>query len=362
MSGNSTIGASSERRKLNLTKAQRAAIIVSVLGQNVARPVADKLDDLSLQRVASALGSIDFISREDVIAVVVDFLQQLRNSDGALQGGPARAREVMSGIVDKSRMKAVFNPGALPDDEGDQEGDEEAGSAEGTTWQRLAAREPEQVAAYLNRLSANLIAIILGKIDPTVASSILCFITEDKMRAILARMVDPPKTDGEIEAVICRMIEIEFLNVAQDKADEEEGHLESLGEMLSLIPTDRQQNIVSILRENHESKMPIIQRGLFTIAGLPEILSRIAVPVVFKETDQDLLMRFLSSLRSGNEDVLEYLLSNISQRLAEQYRDDLKDTPVITGSDAEAVHREFLTQVMDLRRRGRIKITKSPPR
>jgi flagellar motor switch protein FliG len=56
---------------------------------------------------------------------------------------------------------------------------------------------------------------------------------------------------------------------------------------------------------------------------LPDLLPKNAVPVVFREVDQSFLLKLLSTLQGGNSAVSDYLLGNISSRMADQYRDDL---------------------------------------
>jgi flagellar motor switch protein FliG len=44
--------------------------------------------------------------------------------------------------------------------------------------------------------------------------------------------------------------------------------------------------------------------------------------------------------------------------MADQYREDLKEIAAVTPGEAEAIQREFLTTLMDMRRRGVITISK----
>lgn len=336
-------------RGLQLTQAQRAAVVIALLGEGAAKPIVQKLDDAALARVATSLESITFLSRDDLIEVIVDFLTQLRKTSGALRGGKARAREVISGIVEPARMTALFGqaPVAQADDTGD-------------AWTRLSSRDPRQVAEYLNRLTPNIIALVLRKLDASITSSILCHLNEDKLGPTLGQMVESPKMDPGIDTVISRMVEMEFLNAPSEAVAGDDSHLETIGEVLSLIPTDKRENLVGFLKSRYEAKLPIIQKGLFTIEGLPDILPRNAVPVVFKELDQAAVLKLLGSLRGSFDQVSEYLLGNISSRMADQYREDLKDLPAVAPEQAETIQREFLTSLMDMRRRGLIAISKPP--
>lgn len=340
-------------RAATLTPPQRAAVVIALLGESAAKPIVEKLDDMAVARMAAALESITFLSRDDLVEIVIDFLTQLRSTAGAMRGGRGRAREVMAGIVEPSRLTTVFGggPGApVPiNDDGD-------------AWERLSRRDAQQVAAYLGRLTPNIIALILRKLDPSVSSNILCHLKDEKLAPVMGQMVEAPRADAGIDTVIARMVEMEFLNIAQDEQVSDDGHLESIGEVLSLIPTDKRENLVGFLQSRYESKLAVIQKGLFTVEGLPDILPRGAVPSVFREIDQATLMKLLSSLTGRYQAAQDYLLSNISSRMADQYREEIKSAPKLAGAEAETVQREFLTSLMDMRRRGVITINKPEKR
>jgi flagellar motor switch protein FliG len=231
-------------------------------------------------------------------------------------------------------------------------------SASGDTWSRLRQREPKQIAEYLSRLPPNIIALILRKLDAGMASNILCLLPDEKISPTLGQMVESSKIDPGIDTAIERMIEIEFLNNQDQAAESGDEYLETIGEVLSLIPDQKRDSLVSFLRAQHETKLPTIQKGLFTIDSLPDILPRNSVPVVFREIDNAVLVKLLASLREGYPAVSDYLLANISSRMADSLRDDIKDVPAVSQDVSDTLQREFLTSLMDLKRRGLITIVR----
>jgi flagellar motor switch protein FliG len=337
-----------------ITPSQRAAVIIALLGEGAAKPIVEKLDDAALAKVVTALENISMLAREELVEIVIDFLTQLRGNAGALRGGRERAREMMSGLVDSSRLSLLY--GDKPQDSGGAE------AVSGDTWSRLRKRDPKQVAEYLSGMPPNVIALILRKLDAGMASNILCLLPDDKMSPTLGQMVEGNKVDPGIDVAIERMMEIEFLNNQEMAGESADEYLETIGEVLSLIPDAKRDSLVSFLRAQHETKLPIIQKGLFTIESLPEILPRNSVPVVFREIDNDVMVKVLASLQPGFAAVSDFLLGNISSRMADQLRDSIKDAPAISPEAAEIQQREFLTSIMDLKRRGLITIVRPEPK
>jgi flagellar motor switch protein FliG len=331
-----------------LTTPQRAAVVIALLGESAAKPIVEKLDDAAVARVAEALETISYLSRDDLVEITLDFLGHLRSTAGALRGGRVKAHEVISGVVDPGRLPAVLGRAPLPPPVSDT----------GDPWERLSRRDPKQVAAYLDRLPPNIIALIMRRLDPSVSSSIICHLEDDKLQPVMAQMVETQVTDPGIYSVVAQMVEIEFLNKPQDGDGAGEAHLEMIGELLSLIPNDKRENLVGFLKSQYESKLETIQKGLFTVESLPDILPRPSVLSVFRELDPGITLKFLATLSGRYQPAQDYLLANISARMADQYREDMKSLAAISAPEAETLQRDFLTQLMELRRRGVIAINK----
>lgn len=339
-------------KRSNITPSQRAAVIIALLGESAAKPIVEKLDDAALAKVVTALEDISVLAREELVEIAIDFLTQLRQNAGSMRGGRDRARAVMSGIVDSSRLSLLY--GKDPQDAGSGQGQS------GDTWSRLSEREPKQIAEYLSRMPPNIIALILRKLDAGMASNILCLLPDEKVSPTLGQMVTSTNVDPGIDNAVERMMEIEFLNNKEEVAQSGDEYLETIGEVLSLIPDGKRDSLVSFLRERHETQLPIIQKGLFTIDSLPDILPRNSVPVVFREIDNEIMINLLASLRESYAPVSEYLLANISSRMADSLRDEIKTVPPASSELSEKVQRDFLTTLMDLKRRGLITMVRPP--
>ena len=337
----------------SITLAQRGAVIIAMLGEGAARPIVDRLDDTAMAQIAEALESVSLLAREELAEIVIDFLQHLRRTSGSFRGGRDKAREIISGLLDENRFSQIFGEGPAASSP--------AASGRQDAWGRLERQDPEKIAAYFDGLTPNIIALILRKLDVSVSSEIVGHLNEQKLDAVIGQLVEAEAPDPQIDAVIARMIEIEFLN-NQDEAgsDGDDAHLESIGELLSLIPSDKRDRLIAFLNEAHESKMRSIEKVLFTIEGLPEMLPRQSVPVVFKELGEDTMNKVLVSLKGGAESVSEYLLGNISSRLADQYRTDVAGASPLSAEAAESEQRQFLTALMSLKRRGLIIMEKAP--
>ncbi len=337
---------SGERRTAAHSAAQRAAVIITLLGEEAARPIVEKLDDVALAKVSAAIEDISRLSREDLAEIVVEFVGILRNAPGGLASGRAEARELVSRTVIARRSEAGIADGIEPGQGGPDPG---AG-----VWKRLEQRPADQIGLYLNQLSPSLISLVIRKLNPALSSEVLCHIDEQKLLPVMGFMVEAAASDPGIDAIVARMVDIEFLTREDETTGEDGQHLESLGEILSLIPAGKRDSLIAFLKDHHEGKLQGIQKSLFTIEGLPQMLPRAAVPIAFREIDSTTTVRLMATIQEHHPDVAEFLLANVSSRLASQIRDDLKQLSPIPEREADILQRDFLSSLMTLKRSGAI--------
>lgn len=349
----------SKRAKSHVvTPPQRAAIVIAMMGETAARPIMEKLDDAALARVNEALKTIALIPRLELTEIVVEFLNELRQTSGELLGGKVEASEIIANIVEVrkegvelARAQGVEAPGDTA---------KTAKSKAKTAWTKMATKPPEKVAVYINGLSPNLASLILRRLEVTFTSEILNTIDEDKLQPIMERLIESENVDPGIESVLERMVELEFLNSEQPGEAEEGEHLEGVGEILSLIPSNKRNPLVEFLRSHHESKLESIQKALFTLDSLPELMPKNGVSVVFREYGTPEMTELLSTLTGPLEPVVEFLLTNISSRLSDSIREELATLTAPSPEECEGVQRVFLLSLMTMKRKGVITLLDKP--
>ena len=188
-----------------------------------------------------------------------------------------------------------------------------------------------------------------------------CLLDEDLQSKVLGEMVNPPPPSYEIDSVVARMVRMEFLLVPEEDDDDGDAHLQSLGEMLSLMPNDRRSSLMSYVEQSHAGKVEPIQKGMFEISDIPVMLSRNHVPVLFKEMDQMVILNVLNCLQNEYPDVAKYFLSNISNRMADQMKGDLEQMKAPGPQESEEIQKEFLMQMMAFKRDGLITLERPEP-
>ncbi len=343
---------------LNISAAQRAAVVIAMLGEDAAKPIMDMLDDSSVMNIASALESINYLSKEQLVEIVMDFLQHLRKSSGSMRSDAETTKQFLTSVLDEPRLQLIYGGGPTLEEQVPEPENKEDFSR---LWQKFSKREPAHIVKYLSGLTPNIIGLILRNVDATLCAELICMLDEDLQTKVLGEMVDPPPPSYEVDSVVARMVRMEFLLVPEDDSDEGDAQLATVGEMLSLMPNDRRASLMGYIEQSHANKVEPIQKGMFEISDIPTLLNRNQVPILFKTIDPQELLRVLNCLQAEYKDVAEYFLSNISNRMADQMRGDLERMKPPSGTASEEIQKEFLLTLMGLKRDGIITLERPAP-
>lgn len=360
MSSVSDLGAAREANNApaHIPAAQRAAVIISVLGEEAAKPIVEKLDSAALENVQSMLNTVHTLPARTTAKIIIEFIEFLTGTPGVLLNGKNQVQKLIAQIeLMRSDTMGEMEVG----DDGFAELDLDILGLDDqpSVWERLEKHDPELIATYLNRLTPNLIALIMRQMSVSQSSDIMSVMDEEKLPDVMGYLVDTKPEDPAIKMVIEKMVEIEFLCAQQDVSDGEIEHLQSMGELLSLIPAAKRDKIVTFLEAEHEGKLLDIQKSLFTIEGLPETLPRNAIPLVVKEIDPDEFIKLIVSLQATNPEVAEFFLGNISSRQATQVKEDVAKKSALSDEDSELVQRDLLVKLMEMKRQGIINLMPS---
>lgn len=353
MSSVSDLGAArkSTEAPANISMAQRAAVIISVLGEEAAKPIIEKLDSNALETVETMLDTVNSMPAPVTAKIIIDFIEFLSGTPGAVLTGKNQVRKLISQI-EGMRTESIGDMDVGDDGFAQLDLGALGLDDEETVWERLEKHEPARIAAYFDRLTPNLIALILRQMPVSLSSDIFSAMDEDKLPGVMGYLVDSKPEDPAIKAVLERMVEIEFLCAQQSVSDSDVEHLQSMGELLSLIPANRRDKIVTFLKSEHEGKLHDIQKSLFTIEGLPDALPRNAVPIVVKEIDPEEFVKLIVVLQAEQGEVASFFLDNISSRQAAQVKEDVAKKGALSEEEAELIQRDLLVKLMELKRQG----------
>src|SRR5690606_6810440 len=103
-----------------------------------------------------------------------------------------------------------------------------------------------------------------------------------------------------------------------------------------------------------------VRRAIFVFAHIPKRVEPRDVPRIVRDMNQQVLLRALSQSSGEEAATAEFILSNLSQRMSENLRDEIASLGNVAPQDAEAATNEVVVLIRRLAAEG--ELTLIPPK
>ena len=329
------------QEEFNLSPAQKAAIVIAALGPESAGPIVQGIPDNHLKSFVRAFSEIDTVPPAALSQVIDEFMERLSGDDDEIKGGFEQARNLLS------EFKGADEAMRLMEDIGAPTGRD--------TWQRLEEANDEALTEYLSKQHPQTVAVVLSKLNFDKGSFILGLLEEEVARDVLVRLSKPLSVDVQTLDVLADTFEREFLGPSKtSKKERNPGQM--LGSMMNNLSSERREALVAHLAEASPDIMPEIQKFMLTFQDFAARVPPNSVAVVVRSVEEELLLKALKFGRQNAPDVVDFVMQNISQRMAQQYEEQLEKIAKVSVNDAEAAQRDIMAVVRQLDQSGEIKL------
>jgi flagellar motor switch protein FliG len=315
-----------------LTRRQKAAIIVRfLLNEGADVPLSD-LPDALQGTLTTQMGSMRYVDRTTLLSVVTEFAAELEAMGLTFPHGMAGALTALDGRISPQTAARLRK---------------EAGVRQfGDPWDQVRAADLDDLLPIIQAESTEVAAVMLSKLDVTRAAALLSRLPGDTARRVTFAVshtgsVTPGAVDRIGLALASQLNDMPL--VAFD-----DGPASRIGAILNSTSSALRDDVLTGLEAENQAFAQQVRRAIFTFANITERVSAIDVPKVAREVDQAVLVTALAAASAGDlRPVAEFILDNMSRRLADALREEMGEQGRIKQKDGE----EAMTQVVNAIRR-----------
>ncbi|MBL3562751.1 FliG C-terminal domain-containing protein, partial [Rhodovulum sulfidophilum] len=112
------------------------------------------------------------------------------------------------------------------------------------------------------------------------------------------------------------------------------------------------------LRETDAELAEKVRQAVFTFADIPDRLDERDVPALTRAIEQTKLITAMAGADGRTGPAVEYILANMSQRMANQIRDEINERDAPGAEEAEAAMSEVIGAIRNMEAAGEIKLRK----
>lgn len=316
---------------------EKAAIIVRLLLAEGSPLPLSSLPEHMQASLTEQIGQMRLVDRATMAQVVREFVDRLDQAGLAFPNGIEGALVLMDGHISAtaaSRLRRLAGASAKAD-----------------PWDRLVALPPERLLPVLQDEAVEVAAVMLSKLPVPKAADLLGRLPGDRAR----RIAHAVSMTGNVDPETVRRIGLSLIGQldAQPPRAFDTDPVARVGAILNVAPAATREEVLSGLDQEDADFAEEVRRTIFTYAHIPARVGARDVPKLLRVVDPLLLVTALSF---GDDAVAEYLLGNISQRMAQSLREEMAERGPIRPRDGEAALSGVLSAIRQLEAAGELSL------
>lgn len=324
-----------------LTGAERAALVLRELGEEIASLVFKEMDENSINRISTAMTAMKAVSsqlRDDIMYTFAADIGMSSYSGDSLKFlsrvltnslGEQQAKEIIDRLRRHDR-RTIFQ---LPP------------NTDARTLAMLMAHERPQT-----------LALLLAHIPHDMGANLLSFLPESLASDALYRFSNLDVVSPTVVKELRDMLEeMASQTGGSSRRMADLGGAKQTADILNHFSSSMSEAVLNAIQERDSKTAEKIRENLFTFADLGKLTDR-SLQIVLREVAAD---KLASALRLVDSDLLERFLHNLSARQVEVLREELSNGPPIRRSDAMTAQGEIVEIALRLSAEGQITISSS---
>jgi flagellar motor switch protein FliG len=321
-----------------LTGRQKAAIIVRLLLSEGADLPLLSLPDHVQAALTQQIGSMRTVDRDTLALVVEEFCSLLERVGLSFPGGIDGALKILDGRISAnaaSRLKRLAGASAKAD-----------------PWEKIAGLEVEVLLPVLGQESIEVCAVMLSKLAVSKAAELLGKLPGDRARRIAYSVSQTGKIDPETVRRIGIALASQF--ETQPALAFEGDPIDRVGAILNISPAATRDEVLKGFEETDANLAEQVRKTIFTFAHIAERILPRDVPKIIRVADQAILIRALGGAAGNQTASADFILANMSQRMAASLREEIAALGKLKEKDVETAQTALIIAIRDLEASGEL--------
>ena len=326
--------------KRALTPRQKAAVIVRYLLTEGSSLPLSSLPEHMQAALAEQMGQMRLIDRATLDDVVTEFLAELESVGLAFPGGIEGALSMMDGHISHSAAQRLRRMSST--------------SSKIDPWERITALPPDRLLPILVNEAVEVGAVMLSKLPVGKAAELLGKLPGERARRVAYAVSMTGNVDPETVRRIGAALLAELDNQPPRAFDQ--GPVERVGAILNVSPSLTRDDVLQGLEAEDAAFAAEVRKAIFTFVHIPARLAPRDAPKITRLVEQPLLVTALAAAtgKPGLEAAAEFILANISQRLAQGLREEIGARGRVKDKEAEDAMTAIIAAIRTLEASGEI--------
>jgi flagellar motor switch protein FliG len=307
----------------SLTGAQRAAVLMLLLGEQQAAEIIRFLNPKEVQSLGAAMVSVADLSQEAVNVVLDEFVTTLKRQTSLGLGTSDYVEKVLKRALGDDKASSVLS--RIMPGQGSK-------GLEILKWM-----DARSIAEMIRGEHPQVVAIILSVLEHTVAADVLNFLPTEARPEIIQRIASldtvQPSAMEELEQIMMK----QFASNSSSKSSSF-GGVKAAAQIMNSVKVELESSIMSGLSVIDSDLMQKIQDNMFTFENLVGVDNR-GIQAIMRKAEPDLLM---VALKGAPDFVKDKFLDNMSARARVMFVDDMESKGPLRITEVEEAQKNVM--------------------
>jgi flagellar motor switch protein FliG len=319
-----------------LTRLEKAAIIISSIPQEIASQVLRHMDTTEIEKVTTCMTKMSMVPSEVVDETVNDFLTLATQEAGSLSLGKNYVESLVSKSLGEDKAKALVNKVSR--------------GGETKSLELLETLDPETLSDLTRNEHPQTIALILTHLSPEKAGGVLSSLSEDLRADVILRISNLDRVSPDVINEVAEMLESEAK--LRGGAGDQLGGVKTVADILNQLDHATESALIGKIEEADPKMADQIRQLMFIFEDLALIDDR-GMQEILKEVSSEDLAR---ALKTASEAVKDKIFKNMSERAVTMLNEDLEDMGPIRLSEVERAQQAITQVALRLEEEGKITV------
>ncbi len=318
---------------------RKAAVLLVLLGEEVASLIFKNLNEADLQRVTQEISEIGTIDPEEATAILNEYHNLAITQEYIAQGGTEYAQRLLVKTLGEDGAREMLAAVSR------------AQELSASKLDSLQKADPQQLAKFLQGEHPQTIALIMAHLDPKQASALLMKLSEETRAAAVKRLAElrqfSPEMAQKVSVVLHRR-----LQALGEQSRRAYAGFKGVADLLNRMEPTSAKAILEVI-EKDDSKLAMSIRNLmFTfddLLGVPEVGIRELLSQLDKKT-------LAQALKGASNQLRDHLFKSMSSRAVDMLKEDMETLGPVRAKDVNKAQQECVSVARKLEAQGKIQL------
>ena len=323
------------KRKYTATGTEKAAKFLMVMGEERAAGVLKRLSSEEVQKIGVEMTRMGDMTTEEVNTVLSSFLEACEANDSINIVADEYTKNVLVQALGSEAAEAILEKILL------------GGNTKGLD--SLRWMEPQLIAGIIQNEHPQIQAIVVSYLQAEQAGEVLSYLPESMVIELIIRMAELESVDPKALQELNHSLEKQVEGVVT-KQSSAMGGVRNVANIFNTMERSLEEGLMMRLTKANAKVAERIQELMFAFEDLRKVPNK-DFQRILREVATD---RLILALKGADQSLIDKVTSNMSQRAAEIFLDDLTSMGPVRVSDVEAAQREILATTKQLADSGQI--------